>query len=67
VSWTSVLDGLPDEGVECVLSCMQADGSIVQVIGYLQSGKWVIEADYPEQRDVTVRQWMPFATPRRII
>jgi hypothetical protein len=65
--WTSVADRLPQERVECLLSCMLADGSMVQVIGYLQDGKWVIEADNPDLGLVEVRQWMPFASPRRII
>ena len=64
MSWTSVLDGLPEEGVECQLSCMQADGSIVQMIGYLQDGKWVIEGG-PEQ--LSVRQWKLFSSARKII
>lgn len=67
MSWTSVVDGLPEEGVECLLSCMLTDGSMVQVIGYLQDGKWVIEADNPELGDITVRQWTLFASPRKII
>ena len=67
MSWTSVSEALPEEGVECLLSCMQADGSMIQIIGYLENGKWVIETDNPEQREVTVRQWKPFASPRRMI
>jgi len=39
---------------------------MVQMIGYLQDGEWVIEADNPEQRDVSVRQWKLFASPRKI-
>ncbi len=65
--WTSVLDGLPDEGVECRLGCMKADGSVIEVIGYLQNGKWVIEADYPDQREARVRHWMPLALARKVI
>ena len=44
--WTSV-DCLPEEGVECLLSCMQADGSFVELIGYYEDGEWVIETDRP--------------------
>lgn len=65
--WTSISDGLPKEGVECLLSCMKANGSIVELIGYLQNGKWVIECDNSEELNVTVRRWMPFADERKII
>jgi hypothetical protein len=67
MSWTSVSEALPDEGVECLLSCMQPDGSVVQAIGYLQDGEWVIETDDPQQRNVTVRQWKLFASARKLI
>ena len=65
--WTSVRDGLPAEGVECLLSCMQADGSFVELIGYCQDSKWVIETDHPEQRQAHVRHWMPLASARKIV
>ena len=62
--WTLVSDILPEEGVECLLSCMRADGTIVELIGYLQNGKWVIEGDSSE---ITVRSWSLFAVQRKII
>jgi len=65
--WTSVRDGLPAEGVECLLSCMQADGSFVELIGYCRDGEWVIETDHSEQRQVHVRHWMPLASARKIV
>jgi hypothetical protein len=65
--WTSVRDGLPAEGVEFLLSCMQADGSFVELIGYCQDGEWVIETDHSEQRQVHVRRWMPLASARKIV
>jgi len=65
--WTSISDRLPEAGVECLLSCMKADGALVELIGYLQDGKWIIEADNPEQKNVTVRLWMPFAAQRKIV
>ena len=65
--WTSVRDSLPKEGVECLLSCMQADGAFVELIGYRQDGEWVIETDHPEQRQVTVRNWMPLASARKVV
>jgi hypothetical protein len=46
---------------------MKADGSVIEVIGYLQDGKWVIEADYPDQREARVRHWMPLALARKVI
>jgi len=46
---------------------MKADGSVIEVIGYLQNGKWVIEADYPDQREARVRHWMPLALARKVI
>jgi hypothetical protein len=61
----SVLDGLPDEGVECLLGCLKADGSMVEVIGYLQDGEWVIETDHLEEWDVRVRHRMPLASARK--
>ena len=45
--WTSVSNGLPEEGVECLLSCMRSDGTMVELIGYLQDGKWLIEGNSP--------------------
>ena len=65
--WTSVGDGLPEEGVECRLSCMQADGSFVELIGYCQEGQWVIETDRPEHQRVHVRHWTPLASARKIV
>jgi len=65
--WTSVLDSLPEDGVECLVSCMQADGSFVELIGYCQDGQWVIETDHPGQRQPHVRQWMPLAAVRKIV
>lgn len=65
--WTSISDRLPEEGVECLLSCMKADGALVELIGYLQDGKWVIEANDPEQNNVTVRHWRPFAAERKVV
>ena len=65
--WTSVRDSLPEEGVECLLSCMQADGSFVELIGYCQEGKWVIETDHLEQQHVHVRYWMPLASARKSV
>jgi len=65
--WTSVRDSLPEEGVECLLSCMQADGSFVELIGYCQDGEWVIETDHPEQRQANVRHWMPLGSARKIV
>jgi hypothetical protein len=62
--WTSVSDGLPEEGVECLLSCMRTDGALLELIGYLQNGKWVIEGDCP---DITVRYWSLFAAQRKIV
>jgi hypothetical protein len=62
--WTSVSDSLPEEGVECLLSCMRPGGTLVELIGYLQNGKWVLEGDYP---DITVRYWSLFAAQRKII
>ena len=62
--WTSVSDSLPEEGVECLLSCMRTDGTIVELIGYLQNGTWVIEGDSSE---ITVRYWSLFAAQRKII
>lgn len=67
MSWTSTSDGLPKEGVECLLCCMKADGSIVELIGYLQNGKWIIECDNSEELILSVRHWMPFAAERKII
>jgi len=62
--WTSVSDGLPEEGVECLLSCMRADGALVELIGYIENGKWVIEGD---GTDITIRHWSLFAAQRKII
>jgi hypothetical protein len=39
---TSIQDSFPEEGLECLLSCMQADGSFVELIGYRRDGEWVI-------------------------
>jgi len=47
--WNSIQDSFPEEGLECLLSCMQADGSFVELIGYRRDGEWVIETNYPEQ------------------
>jgi hypothetical protein len=65
--WTSVGEGLPEQGVECLLSCMKADGSFVELIGYCQDGEWVIETDRPEQKHVQVRHWMPLASARKSV
>ena len=65
--WTSVRDSLPEEGVECLLSCMQPDGSFVELIGYCQNGEWIIETDHPKQQHVQVRHWMPLASARKIV
>ena len=65
--WTSVRDSLPEEGVECLLSCMQADGSFVELIGYRQDGEWVIETDHPEQQLMNVRNWTPLASVRKVV
>jgi hypothetical protein len=62
--WTSVSDSLPEEGVECLLSCMQADGTLIQLIGYVQNNEWIIEGDYP---GVRVRSWSPLVAERKII
>jgi hypothetical protein len=64
--WTSVHDGLPNEGEECFLACMLPDGSVVEAIGYLLNGKWVIEAEDSEHRSWDVRRWMPFTPARRL-
>ena len=64
--WTSVRDSLPEEGIECLLSCMQADGSFIELIGYCHDGVWVIETDHPEQRQANVRRWMPLSSGRKI-
>jgi hypothetical protein len=65
--WTSVRDSLPQEGVECLLSCRQADGSFVELIGYRQDGEWAIETDHPEQRRMNVRNLMPLASVRKVV
>lgn len=65
--WTSVRQSMPEEGVECLLSCMQADGSFIELIGYCQNGEWIIETDHPEHKKVDVRHWMLLASARKIV
>jgi hypothetical protein len=65
--WASILDGFPEEGLECLLSCLQADGSFVELIGYRRDGEWVIETEDPEQRHAQVRHWMPLVSARKIV
>ena len=65
--WTSIQDSFPEEGLECLLSCMQADGAFVELIGYRRDGEWVIETDHPEQRHAQVRHWMPLVSARKIV
>lgn len=62
--WTSVSDRLPEDGIDCLLSCIQSDGTLVELIGYLQDRKWIIEGDYP---GVTIRYWSLLAAERKII
>lgn len=64
MTWTSVEDGLPDEGEECVLVCMQQDGSLVQAVGYRDNGKWIIEGQDPDP-GWKIRRWMSFAPARK--
>ena len=65
--WTSIQDSFPEEGLECLLSCLQADGSFVELIGYRRDGEWVIETDHPEQRHAQVRHWMPLESAQKIV
>ena len=65
--WTPVRDGLPEDGAECLLICIQTDGSIVEMIGYRQDGRWVIEGDESPARDWHVQSWMPLAPAAKII
>src|SRR5437764_286136 len=43
MDWTSIEDGLPNDGEESVVVGMKSDGSIVQLIGYRENGNWVME------------------------
>ncbi len=64
MTWTSVEDGIPSDGEECVLVCMQPDGSLVQAVGYRENGKWIIEGQDSDS-GWKIRRWMPFAPTRR--
>ena len=66
MQWTSVEDGFPDEGQECVLVCMKPDGSLVQAVGFRVDGKWEIELEGAHIGGWHVRRWMPFAPTRKI-
>ena len=57
--WTSV-DCLPEEGVECLLSCMQADGSFVELIGYY-AGWGVANRDRPARTSACARSTLDAA------
>ena len=64
MTWTSVEDGLPSAGEECVLVCMKPDGSLVQAVGYRDNGEWIIEGQDSDS-GWKIRRWMPFAPARR--
>lgn len=65
MDWTSIEEGLPNDGEECIVVGMKADGSIVQLIGYRANGNWVMEDEEAAAGGLKVRRWMPLAATRR--
>ena len=65
MDWTSVEEGLPNDGEECVVVGMKVDGSIVQLIGYRANGNWVMEDEEAAAGGLKVRRWTPLAATRR--
>jgi hypothetical protein len=66
MAWTSIDEGLPNEGEECVVVGMKADGSIVQLIGYRANGDWIMEDEEAAAGGLQVRRWMPLVSTRRV-
>ena len=65
MDWTSIEDGLPNDGEESVLVGMKSDGSIVQLIGYRENGNWVMEDEAAAAGGVRVLRWTPLSVTRR--
>jgi len=66
MNWTPIEEGLPKEGEECVVVGIKVDGSIVQLIGYRESGVWVMEDEEAAAGGINVRRWMPLTPTRRV-
>ena len=64
MDWTSIEDGLPNDGEESVVVGMKSDGSIVQLIGYRENGNWVMEDEAAAAGGVRVLRWTPLSVTR---